>query len=124
YSFSDNSFPPGINYYRLKMIEVGGVVRYSPTVKTGSSARDTDLDISPNPVVGNFSVRYNARENGSVAIRITDIAGREVSSLRESVNRGQNIIYLQNMPAWTAGIYIVTVQQGDDVREGKLIKAE
>jgi hypothetical protein len=123
YSFVDNSFPPGVNYYRLKMIEIGSMIRYSVIVKTGSQIKE-GLDISPNPVVGNFSVRYNAIENGSVAIRISDISGREVATINENVNKGQNIIYIQNMPAWTAGMYVITVQQGSDIQQGKLIKAE
>jgi PKD repeat protein len=123
YSFVDNSFPPGVNYYRLKMIEIGSMIRYSVLVKTGSQIKE-GLDISPNPVVGNFSVRYNAIENGSVAIRISDISGREVATINENVNKGQNIIYIQNMPAWTAGMYVITVQQGSDIQQGKLIKAE
>ncbi len=124
YSFSDNSFLPGVNYYRLKMIEVGDVIRYSVIIRTGSKIKAEGLEISPNPIVGNFSVRYNATENGPVIIRIVDISGREVTVVHESVNRGQNIIYLQNLPSWSPGMYLLTVQQDNNIQQGKLIKAE
>lgn len=124
YSFADNGFPAGINYYRLKMIEIGYAVKYSVTVKVSSDIRKEKLVISPNPVVGNFSLKYNAGESGPVLIRISDVNGRLVQSIQENVNKGQNIIYLQNMPAWKPGMYLLTIQQGSDMQQGKLIKAE
>jgi hypothetical protein len=124
YSFPDNSFPAGVNYYRLKMIEIGDVVRYSAIVKISAEIKNESLVVSPNPVVANFSVTYNAIANGLVIIRISDISGRLVSTVHETVNRGQNLIYLQNQPAWKPGMYLVTVQQGNDIQQGKLVKTE
>ncbi len=42
YSFNDNSFGAGINYYRLRMNEIGDVVRYSAVVKTFTAQRMMD----------------------------------------------------------------------------------
>ncbi len=124
YIFPDNSFPAGVNYYRLKMIEIGDVVRYSAIVKISAEIKNESLVVSPNPVVANFSVTYNAIANGLVIIRISDISGRLVSTVHETVNRGKNLIYLQNQPAWKPGMYMVTVQQGNDIQQGKLVKTE
>jgi PKD repeat protein len=124
YSFTDNGFSAGVNYYRLKMVETGAVTRYSLIVKTASEIKHEELVISPNPVTGNFSVSYSAAENGPVIIRISDISGRLVNTIHESVNRGQNIIYLQSLPAWKPGMYLISVQQANDIQHGKLIKAE
>lgn len=124
YSFTDKSFPAGVNYYRLKMIEIGGVIRYSVTVKVSAGMLKEDLVISPNPVSGNFSIKYTASANGTVVIRISDINGKQIRSLQESVSRGQNIIYIENLPVWKPGMYLLTVQQGADIQQGKIIKAE
>jgi glucose/arabinose dehydrogenase len=124
YSFPDHNFPSGDLYYRLKMNEIGDVIKYSAIVKVSSDIKTEKLVISPNPVIGNFSIKYSALANGPVTIRIMDINGKAVRTIRESVNRGQNIIYLQNEPTWRAGVYIVSVQQGSDVQQGKLVKAE
>jgi glucose/arabinose dehydrogenase len=121
YNFNDNNFTAGVNYYRLRMNEVGDVVRYSLVVKTSTDIKGEGLVISPNPTTGNFSMRYSAPDNGPVIIRISDISGRQVSTVHESVNKGQNIIYLQNMPFWKPGMYIVSVQQGKDIQRGKLL---
>jgi glucose/arabinose dehydrogenase len=124
YSFTDNNFPAGVNYYRLKIIETDLTVRYSAIVKTFSEIKSEGLVISPNPVADNFSISYVAADNGLVIIRISDIRGKLINTIHESVNRGQNIIYLQSMPAWKSGMYLVSVRQGNDIQHGKLIKAE
>jgi hypothetical protein len=121
YSFYDNGFLPGVNYYRLKMIEVGDVVRYSPVIRIFTGEKNDRLIISPNPTSGNFAVQYNAKEAGPVTIRISDINGRQVSLIHESVNKGQNLIYIQSKPSWISGMYLVSVQYGSDVQQGKLI---
>jgi glucose/arabinose dehydrogenase/PKD repeat protein len=124
YNFTDHNFSTGVNYYRLKIVEAGSIIRYSVIVKTFSDIKSEGLVISPNPVTGNFSVSYTAADSGPVILRISDVNGKLINTIRESVNRGQNIIYLQSMPAWKSGIYLVSVQQGDDVQHGKFIKAE
>ncbi len=124
YSFPDKSYSPGVVYYRLKMIEIGDVIRYSGTVKTFTEIKGEGLVISPNPVTGNFTLRYIAPDFGPVTIRIRDINGRLFSVIQESVNKGQNIIYLQSIPEWTSGMYMISVQQGNDTQQAKLIKAK
>ena len=79
------------------------------------------LLISPNPTNGNFSLRYNAPENGTAIIRISDISGREFSVIQKPVNKGANIIYMEKMPARKAGMYMITVQQGKEIQRGKLL---
>ncbi|MBC7948242.1 MAG: PQQ-dependent sugar dehydrogenase [Chitinophagaceae bacterium] len=124
YKFSDNNFPPGTNYYRLSMTEIGDVIKYSAIVKLTSDRQSESLVISPNPVVGNFSVKYVATVNGPVTLRVIDISGKVLKTLNETVNRGHNLIYVQNEPTWKAGIYILTIHQGNEIRQGKLVKAE
>jgi glucose/arabinose dehydrogenase len=121
YSFTDNMFFPGENYYRLKMMEIGNVIKYSATVKTISEAARQDLAVSPNPVAGNFSLRYTASGKGPVIIRLVDLNGRIVHTIHETVNKGENIIYLQDMPAWKPGVYVITVQKGAEMQQVKML---
>lgn len=121
YQFVDNMFFPGENYYRLKMIEVGSVIKYSATVKTFTELKSATLSVSPNPVTGNYSIRYTSKGKGPVTIRIVDMNGREVQSIQETVNAGQNIIYLQDFPTWKPGTYIITVRQGAETQRVKML---
>ncbi len=124
YSFTDNSPGVGVNYYRLKMVEHGNIIRYSIIAKTMDGTEAEALKVSPNPVLDNFSITYNARANGAATIVIKNAAGVIVQRIIESVHKGNNVIYLQNLPQWRAGIYVITVQQDNEVQHAKFIKAE
>jgi len=124
YSYADDSFSPGYNYYRLKMVEHGSIIRYSVVVRTLSENENLKLKIVPNPVVGNFSVMYNSLQDDRVTIQIRDITGRVLHTLKESVNRGMNVIYLQNLPNWPAGVYFLSVQNKDEVKQTKFVKTK
>lgn len=122
YSYSDNSFLPGINYYRLKILELDGSVKYSIIIRTEAEQQVEGLKIIPNPVAKDFSLSYSSPDDGVVTIKINDITGRLVHTLKEGVNKGQNIIYIQSLPKWKAGIYFITVNNKGEIKQGKLIK--
>ncbi len=124
YSFNDMNVPSGVLFYRLKINEVGNIGKYSVIVRVETSVKKEQLLVAPNPVVGNFSIRYHSADDGVALIRITDAGGKLVHSIRESVNKGVNIVYIQNLPAWKTGLYLISVQQGNEIQYGKLIKAE
>jgi PKD repeat protein len=121
YRFNDNSFQQGINYYRLKMIDKAMTARYSAVVKIVSAQQGQGLLIYPNPVVGKFSIRYNAVNAGIVTVRISDINGRLISSSNRNVGKGQNILTMENMPGWKPGMFVVSVQEGNVMQQGKLL---
>ena len=123
YSFADNRFLPGFNYYRLKIVERGSIIKYSVVVRTVADGEENILKVIPNPVVSNFSLTYQSREKDRVIIQIRDIAGRLLHTFKEDVNKGQNVIYMQNLPNWNSGVYFISVQNKDDVKQAKFIKA-
>ncbi|MFC0774109.1 PQQ-dependent sugar dehydrogenase [Terrimonas alba] len=123
YSYPDNDITPGLIYYRLKIVEHGSIIRYSVIVRTMSEGEDLALKVVPNPIVENFSVIYNSQRNDIVAVEVRDIAGRLLHSLKEKVNRGQNVIYMQNLPNWPAGIYTVAIKNNDGIKQAKFVKA-
>jgi hypothetical protein len=124
YNYTDNSFTSSVNYYRLKIVEIDHTVRFSVIIKVSADMKNETLVISPNPVIGNFAIRYSAADQGKAIIRITNFEGKLIATINESVHRGLNVLYVQNQPDWTSGIYFVTVQQGDELHQGRFIKAE
>lgn len=123
YNFADNDLSPGMIYYRLKIVEHGSIIRYSVIIKTTTEGENIALKIVPNPVVDNFSVMYKSLQDEVVTIQIKDITGRILHTLKESVNRGQNVIYLQNLPIWPAGVYFLSLQNKEEVKQIKFIKS-
>ena len=123
YSFADNSFFPGNNYYRLKIVEHGSIIKYSVVVKTVSGDEMSAMKVVPNPVVSNFSLVYQSVEKDRVTIQVRDIAGRLLHTLKEDVNKGQNVIYIQNLPNWNSGVYFISLQNKEGIKQAKFIKA-
>jgi len=123
YNFADNSFSPGTVYYRLKIFEHGSIIRYSVIIRTTTEGENIALKIVPNPIVDNFSVMYKSLQDEIVTIQIKDITGRILHTLKEGVSRGQNVIYLQNLPTWPAGVYFLSLQNKEEVKQVKFIKS-
>ncbi len=123
YSFTDDSFSPGVNYYRLKIVELDNVIKYSVIIRTVSAGEKIKLKVVPNPVVNNFSLIYQSVARDRVTIQIKDMNGRTIRSMTEDVQKGQNIIYIQNLPNWNSGIYFISVQNKDEIKQAKFIKA-
>ena len=83
-------------------------------IKTETQPQTELFKIVPNPVAGDeFSLLYSSPEDGIVTIRISDVTGRLVHTIKEGVNKGQNVIYIKGMPIWFPGIYFVSVNNKD-----------
>src|SRR4030095_140780 len=112
YSYSDNSFLPGVNYYRLKIVERNTMIKYSIIIRTETQPGTDLLRIVPNPVAGDeFSLLYSSAGQGIATISINDVAGRRVHSLKEEVSSGQNIIYIKGIQGLPPGIYFVSINK-------------
>ena len=76
YTISDDNVKPGINYYRLKMMDADGASRYSSVVVL-SVRNYIKTSVFPNPAVNNITVAHDRAEKGAV-IRILTMEGRQV----------------------------------------------
>jgi hypothetical protein len=123
YSYPDNSFSPGTNYYRLKILELDGHVRYSIVIKVVSGNNGAGFSIAPNPGRDNFAVIFHSDTGGPVSIIVRDLQGRVVQRINQSANNGQNVVYISDFEKQSAGIYFVTVHHGDKIMFGKYIKS-
>lgn len=123
YSYADKNFPTGASYYRLKMVELGNIISYSIIIKTITQGEKQTLKISPNPVVDKFSLQYHAAQDEVVTIQIKDISGRTLKTFNEGVVKGQNLIYIQNLPKWSAGVYILSVTDKNETQQLRFVKS-
>lgn len=74
-------------------------------------------------MVGNFSLTFQSQEKDHVIIHIRDITGRLLHTLKEDVSKGQNVIYIQDLPNWNSGVYFISVQNKNEIKQAKFIKA-
>ena len=114
YSFQDNYPLTGINYYRLKQLDIDGKFEYSRIVQLSFDQKGT-ITIYPNPV----KEWLNISVTGSQTIRsivITDLTGKVVQ-------KNQNLL-TSSVPVHNlnAGAYLIRVETTEGILVGKFVK--
>ena len=110
YSFIDASPLGGVNYYRLKMVDIDGKFKYSEVRTVLFDGNTVLFDVYPNPVITNklyLQVQQYSYAGKAQAI-ITDIAGRSIQNSTITLVKGSNQlpITIKNLKS---GTYFVTV---------------
>jgi hypothetical protein len=83
YQFTDARANAGINYYRLKQIDMDGSFSYSPIVKTNIGNR-TGIMLSPNPAASFMLIEGLTP---GAEILISDISGRKILTTRSAATQ-------------------------------------
>jgi hypothetical protein len=115
YGFIHTSPINGTNYYRIKMIDKDGSVRYS-------AIRQAEINVSgilvyPNPFKNYLNVILKDA-SGAVKLRMTDISGRVVLTKEFS---GAITLNINNI---TNGVYILQVIDGSTIHSFKVFKQQ
>jgi hypothetical protein len=113
YSFTDLS-PELLNktiaYYRLKQITDDGRIAYTKTLPVKlQTNKGLLVQTYPNPFTENITVNFTGAENGIAEINITDITGKNIISKQINFNKGNNILQLNGLSKFAAGIYVMHV---------------
>ncbi|MDQ3022584.1 MAG: T9SS type A sorting domain-containing protein [Bacteroidota bacterium] len=88
YSFTDRNLASGKYNYRLKQIDLNGNFRYyvlSNEVKIGVPAKFDLPQNYPNPFNPSTNINYDLPFDGTVSIKIFDMAGKEVATIVNEV---------------------------------------
>ncbi len=108
----DNEPLPGVNYYRLKVIDVDGKVSYSNTIAILNKKKGLEiLSVSPNPVTADNNIILNiaSAQDDQVEIMISDINGKIVFIQHNvAIFPGSNQLPI-TLPNLSAGNYHLTV---------------
>ena len=79
YSWFDGAATAGNNFYRIKVTEKSGVVKYSPVVKVAINKGNGSIAIYPNPVHGSvIGLQMNNLEKGNYTISLYNNAGQKL----------------------------------------------
>jgi len=105
FSFVDNDPLPGVNYYRLKTTDPGGMVKYSTIVSLYNNKGSFELvNVVPNPVISSATLVFNAANEGNTSIVVTDAAGRVVLKQMARINTGETYINM-DLTRLAKGVY-------------------
>jgi hypothetical protein len=115
FDYTDVNPLPGMNYYRLKVVDADGKVTYSSTVALLNAVKGFDIvSIAPNPVVNNVSkLNIASAQAGKMDIVIFDMQGRMVSRQSISLVAGFNSMPI-NVADLAAGTYTIKAGIADD----------
>ncbi len=109
YNTTDESLATGNNFYRLKVINTNGTVDRSAIVKINyNKGTPSNWFIYPNPAEGNTSLQYQSTTTKMIALNVTDITGKLISTSGYRIIPGNNKI---TIPAEriSSGMYLIKI---------------
>lgn len=100
-----------------------GARELQTAIEQSPSPGSLDLELSPNPVpIGTHALRVAARglRPGACDLEVTDLLGRmRLRESRETAN--SDTTFTLNLRALEAGVYVISLRQGAERKEQKLI---
>jgi hypothetical protein len=120
YTFTDNSPWNGVNFYRLKQVDINGKCTYSPIITVNFNLRK--LGIFPNPARDKIYIHNNEKFSygENVKIQMMDFSGKVVYQ-QIFKTKGVNIITLKVPQRIANGMYILTVINSQEEKQGDKI---
>ena len=110
YTFSDNTAPAGVSYYRLKMVSKDGAYLYSNVQEVNLSCSGKgNVQIYPTLTKGLINVKLSTG-NEHCIIRITNSLGQQVAT--DATN---NLFRNINLRGFASGTYLVQVINNNEL---------
>jgi len=93
YEAVDPNPTDGINYYRIKQVDLNGQISYSTIVKINYSAKA--ISVFPNPASSHITLKHPVSTNA--LILITDLQGRRISTMNVKAGAVSNTINVSEL---------------------------
>lgn len=128
YQYLDPNTYTDVSYYRLKQIDIDGTVSYSE-IRAVSGQRNQNgvainLNIYPNPVVGELNVEFNdlPKSVKNAKIQILSVSGQLVYEFT-NVLQAYQVLTINQVADLTPAVYILSIEldNGEEMQQ-KFIK--
>ncbi|CAN5573470.1 hypothetical protein BH11BAC1_BH11BAC1_17350 [soil metagenome] len=116
YSFRDPEQCSGINYYRLKQVDIDGRFTYSNIVAVRCADKDKIVSVYPNPSNTKINVSFFEVAEGKISLEILDMFGNILSSSSFAVTKDLNNIELK-IEQFANGFYYLRIKNADEPGE-------
>jgi hypothetical protein len=123
YQFTDNRPLSSARYYRIKLTN-GQSYKYSKIISLSNGATLFAVRSLVNPFDSEISFELVSPEEGTATLSLRDAYGREIKTVKESVNAGVNIMQMNDLGKLPAGFYVLQVQFKDRLITKRMIKGE
>ncbi len=124
YSFIDKNLNSGKYNYRLKQINYDGSINYFRLESEVVIGIPRDYFVSqnfPNPFNPSTKINYELPFDGNVTIKLFDISGREVSTLKNNFEKSGYHSAELNLKDFSSGTYYYEFRSGNFRTSGKLL---
>lgn len=123
YSITDKYPVNGINYYRIKIIDLTGVITYSKVVTVNvSGTTQQSVSIYPTVVTGNYFSIATAKQLNKAEIIIADFSGRIVKKQQIDNAAAGSAVKISTQGIQGKGIYLVSIKANNMLLStGKII---
>jgi hypothetical protein len=125
YLFIDSFPKPGVNKYRLKLIDQDGQYKYSSVITLIDKPAGIVIEkIYPNPFVNHIVISISSAAKQPVILKLSDIAGNILFSWNKLCQSGSNSFVLDKLNNLQAGIYFLKLIIPGEYTSLKLVKTE
>jgi hypothetical protein len=111
---------PGTDYYRLKEVDLGGLVTYSPVVVVKFN-RGLTCMVFPNPASDQVFIQIQSGSTAEVAVELYDLRGRLLLSRPAQLLAGANQLEF-DIRQLAAGAYVIRIVGLDGIPPFTIIK--
>ncbi len=111
YSFQDAKPLNGINYYKLRQVDVDGKFTESKVLAVNAGFETTELKVNASVSKQELNVSIHSPIAGKGTIYITDITGRKLAEQEVNLEKGQ--MSLQIPVKLQNGVHVITLHAGE-----------
>ena len=124
YSAIDDRPFPGNSFYRLKMVDKDGQVKYSDIISIKAPVSAVVISrVFPNPAINKLNLQIISDSRKTLSVEAFDLLGKKVLNLSLAIDQGINnkSVMVSNL---TSGTYILQVKdvKGNTIEKLKFLK--
>ncbi|KAA9034509.1 T9SS type A sorting domain-containing protein [Ginsengibacter hankyongi] len=103
----------GVNFYRVKQVDLDGNFKYSKTVRINLNFSKTAVSVLANPFYNTLTVDFSSAIEQSVSARLVDITGKQVAFEKWAISTGNTRMNFSNVSNLQQGMYILNISNAD-----------
>jgi hypothetical protein len=103
-------------------VNVTGANRYSSIINIPFKiAGQGKVSIFPNPVKDVVQIQVDAKTSSKIRVEIFELSGKLIHVANSTVQRGYNVITIDQLKEQPRGVYLAQVHVGDDIYYEKIL---
>jgi hypothetical protein len=110
-----------VTYYRLRIVNLDGTVSFSKVVAIKTSVQSSALQVRGTTIGQVLTFTYDTPETFQTQVQVYSLNGAKVQAANMSMNKGEGQ-YSLDISKLSAGMYVISVAQGNARQAVKFIK--